>query len=82
MALHAPVHHPLVNPTTGMLTPPWVSWFQQQSLSVSTLLAGISQRGSLAARPEASAVPVGTLYAITNSGTVVRSDGTTWQSFA
>src|SRR5258708_1679735 len=36
------------------------------------------QSGTLAARPNANAVPVGTLYRATDVGTFAISDGTTW----
>lgn len=38
------------------------------------------RRGTLAARPAATAVAVGTLYFVTDSSELQRSDGASWQS--
>lgn len=45
-----------------------------------TKLSDVIQRGTNAARPAASAVPVGTLYYDTTNSSLGRSNGTTWDS--
>lgn len=45
-----------------------------------TKLSDVIQRGTNAARPAATAVPVGTLYYDTTNATLDRSNGTAWQS--
>ena len=75
MTNQVPLHHPLVDPATGRVTPPWVAWFQTQSM------LGMPQLGPLSDRPAAKAVPVGTLYSDTATGAVTRSNGTIWEVY-
>lgn len=45
-------------------------------------LASVIQRGTRAAQPAATAVPVGTLYFVTDETIIERSSGSAWQSYS
>lgn len=45
-------------------------------------LANVIRRGLRSAQPSASAVPVGTLYYVTDEGATERSNGTTWDDYS
>lgn len=47
-----------------------------------SLLSGVIQRGTAAAQPAATTVPVGTIYFQTDTFFVQRSNGTTWDTFS
>lgn len=47
-----------------------------------TKLSDVIQRGTNAARPAATAVPIGTLYYDTTNSTLARSSGSAWESVA
>lgn len=46
------------------------------------ILSSVIQRGTRALQPAATAVPVGTLYYVTDEGVTERSSGSAWQSFS
>jgi hypothetical protein len=70
---YPPIQHPIAEPKTGLMTRPWVAWFQ----GVIPLTDAV-QSGARAVQPDANKVARGTLYAVTDESIIEQSDGASW----